>query len=245
MKATEKDYLSVVSTNIAGGKSDAAVFETIEHRAMVDENGEIRVTVKITKSHRADPSDPFAYVNNVDFTRIYVPEGSILLSANGFKPPSQDLFSVPAEFQQHDADLERISQYFATDENSGTQVGRELGKTVFANWMQVAPGESTSAVVTYQLPFRLNVHEVEGTKLLNFFDDTADSVDSYSLLVQRQSGKKNTIFNSEIQLPPSVNILWHESTDPDSFGVTSAIGTLSSDLTHDIYYALLIGAAYR
>ncbi|MEK7584803.1 MAG: DUF4012 domain-containing protein, partial [Patescibacteria group bacterium] len=240
MKATDKDYLSVISTNIAGEKSDGSIFETIDHVATVNENGEIRVIVKITKSHRADPSDPFAYINNVDYTRIYVPEGSVLLSANGFRPPSEDLFTVPSDFQQPDADLQRISHYFATDENSGTLIGRELGKTVFANWMQVAPGETTSAVVSYQLPFRLELNKIAGEQLLNFLGTRNDSVDSYSLLVQRQSGKKNTIINSEIQLPTSYNILWHESTDPDAFGVTSSIGTLSSDLTHDIYYALLV-----
>ena len=245
MKTNDKDYLSVISTNIAGGKSDASIFQTIDHVATVNESGEIFVTVKITKSHQADPSDPFAYVNNVDFTRIYVPEGSILLSANGFQPPDEALYAIPADFQQQDADLQRISQYFGADENSGTMIGRELGKTVFANWMQVAPGQVTSAVVTYKLPFHLNLKRIAGTKLLDLLGNGDGLIDSYSLLVQKQSGKRNTIINSEIQLPDPFNILWHESSDPEAFGVTSSIGVFSADLTRDIYYAMLIGSTGR
>ncbi len=235
-----KDYLSVISTNIAGEKSDAAIYETIDHHAIVDDAGTVTVTTTVTKEHHADPSDKFAYVTNVDYMRFYVPLGSTLVRANGFKQLDESLFRKSDERAVEDQDLLSITSSPVVDEATGTTVADELGHTVFGNWMQVEPGGKSTVSITYTLPFKITIPDKQGVSWLSLWGKPSQEVDAYSLLVQRQSGKKNTIFNSSLVLPDTYSIVWSDAVDPDHTGTTPHVFTYSNELNFDTYYALLV-----
>lgn len=241
-RTSDKDYLSVISANVAGGKSDSAIYETIDHQALVNDAGDIIVTTTITKEHRAEPDDYMAYLNNVDYLRVYVPLGSELMSASGFTSPDQSNFHQSADYAVEDSDLETNSGHETIDASSGTIIGRELNHTVFANWMQVAPGQTTSAILKYRLPFKLKISSDNGVEWLNWWRSDVREVDTYSLLVQRQSGKKHTILNSSILLNDKYKIVWKGAVNPAQLGVTGPLLTYSDELTSDVYYAIVLAS---
>lgn len=165
------DYLMVVTTNILGGKSDRVVETNLRHAVTIGEDGKMTVSLTITKTHRGHPDDPFTGLPNRSYLRVYVPAGSTLVSAAGFAAPDPSLEKAPEGILTDDADLLAIEGVHQKDVGSGVEIYTELGKTVFAHWLTVAPGEQQSATLTYQLPFTLS--EAHG---------------SYTLLAQKQAG---------------------------------------------------------
>ena len=81
---TQKDYLSVINTNINGFKTDGVIDETIEHQAEISGDGKIVDTVTITRHHNGGNMEKDWWNKvNANYMRVYVPKGSILLSAEG------------------------------------------------------------------------------------------------------------------------------------------------------------------
>ena len=153
LKQTDGDYLMVVNTNLGGGKTDTVIKQDIEVDVEIAENGSITNTVTITKEHMGLSSALFEGANNVDYIRLYVPQGSELLSASGFEIPDSDLFKTSDIELEADEDMLLWTSDFALDLNSGTDIWTEQGKTVFGNWIQTKPGEIETITFTYQLPF--------------------------------------------------------------------------------------------
>ena len=240
LRDAERDFLYVVSTNIAGGKSDGSIYETIDHAATIKSSGEIEVTTTITKENRADPADLQGYFNNVDYTRVYVPLGSTLIKAQGFEAPPPELFKQPQADQEHDADLDRLTGPVTIDQVSGTEMTTELNHTVFANWMQVKPGQHTTASVTYRLPFRITTSPQQGINWFTSFSNAFNEVDGYSLVVQRQSGRYNTLFNSTVHVESPLTVVWSDAVDQAAAGYANQIYSFGTNLDHDTYYALLL-----
>ncbi|PIR94324.1 hypothetical protein COT97_01755 [Candidatus Falkowbacteria bacterium CG10_big_fil_rev_8_21_14_0_10_39_11] len=204
MKETNQDYLSVINSNIAGGKTDLYINQSIDHQSTIHEDGSITDTVTITREHQGNISDLFTGVRNVNYLRVYVPEGSILISADGFNPPPSELFKLPEEHFQPDQLLSDKESNKRIDEASSTVVYTQDNKTVFANWTQTDPGETTTVTLTYQLPFKLSYQPgnfIE--KLLNSKNTEAH----YSILYQKQSGSRSSL-NSNINLPANLKPLW-------------------------------------
>jgi hypothetical protein len=52
LRQTDGDYLSVVHTNLAGGKSDGVIDQTIQHQAEIKADGTIVNTVKLIRRHQ-------------------------------------------------------------------------------------------------------------------------------------------------------------------------------------------------
>ena len=201
IKNTDGDYLLVVNTNIGGGKTDAHIEEIINHTAQVSEDGSITNTVSVTRTHKGTSEDAFANLYNWDYLRMYVPEGSQLIRAEGFSDPDKKLFLDPPEGYEIDKDYKNISGDIFIEENTKMRINKEFGKTVFGNWIGIAPGESKTVTISYKLPFKL---ETKGT---------LNNVDTYSLLVQKQPGSFNSLFNTQLVLPDNYNIKWRYPSD--------------------------------
>lgn len=194
IRKTDGDYLAVIHTNLAGGKTDGVIKETIEHIAEVQNDGSIINTVKLTRRHAGIPGENiFTGVQNNSYVRFYVPAGSKLISAEGFNKPADDLFEQPAEDLRNDFDLISIETERTQHEASGTDIYKESGKTVFGNWLQLKAGEIQEASISYKLPFKLSL-EGENT----FY---------YSLLVQKQPGSIGSQLHSYLKLNDSLTPL--------------------------------------
>jgi len=79
------DYLSVINSNLAGNKSTAVIKETIQSKTEIEENGEIIRTITITHKHKGIKY--FRAGDSIIYTRVLVPEGSVLLESKGNRSP--------------------------------------------------------------------------------------------------------------------------------------------------------------
>ncbi len=195
----EKDYLSVINTNINGYKTDAVIEEKIDHKAEIQSDGSVIDTVTITRKHTGGNSK-YEWFNkvNADYMRVYVPKGSKLLEANG---QTRETNEPPLDYDalkfKRDEDVQREENNMIIDPQSGTRIYDEKDKTVFANWTYVSPQETMTITYKYLLPFKL-------FKILV----GEQQADSYSLLAQKQSGSLGSSFNLEITYPLNYEIEW-------------------------------------
>lgn len=197
---TEKDYLSVINTNINGFKTDGVVNESIEHEAEIDADGYIINTVKITRAHEGGHTGyPWWDAVNANYMRLYVPEGSQLLSVEGHtREINEERLDYDALGYERDADVMREESQITIDEETGTRIYNEYGKTVFANWVYVSPQENVTVTYKYRLPFRIN-----------FYEDDNGRFGSYAIVFQKQSGSENTSIKSQIVLNNAFEQFWH------------------------------------
>ncbi|EKE16280.1 MAG: hypothetical protein ACD_11C00021G0009 [uncultured bacterium] len=197
---TEKDYLSVINTNINGYKTDGVIEEKIEHKAEIQNDGSIIDTVAITRKHNGGNTD-YEWWNkvNANYMRVYVPRGSQLLEVEGqtreINEPALDYDKLKFE---RDELVEKEENSMIVDEKTGTRIYEDAGKTVFANWTYVSPQETMTIKYKYLLPFRL---------FQSVFKEK-NYVDSYSLIAQKQSGSVGSFFDSQLQYPEPYEIQW-------------------------------------
>ncbi|RLC37415.1 hypothetical protein DRH27_03895 [Candidatus Falkowbacteria bacterium] len=239
VKETGRDYLMVVNTNIGGGKSDKKIKEEITHEARLEGNGSIINTVTIKRVHTGKSDEQFSGVKNIDWMRIYVPLGSELISAQGFLPPLARQFEKPDESWKADPDILISEGQASVDVDSGTKKYSEFNKTVFANWSQVAPGETAIIKIKYRLPFRLNVGQVDNleAKIGDFFNPNIKDVMPYALYVQKQPGSIGSSFKSLFKLPNNYKIIWQYGENMDT---TDYSWEASGSLDTDKYWAVIM-----
>jgi len=195
---TDKDYLSVINSNINGFKTDGVIDEIIEHKAEIQKDGTVIDTVTITRRHDGGKSE-FEWWNkvNADYMRVYVPKGSKLLLAEG---QTREFNSPPLDYDalnfKRDPQVESEEDSLIVDEESGTRIYDDAGKTVFANWVYVSPQETVVMKYQYLLPFKLSMGEA------------AKPADTYSLLVQKQSGSRGSKILTSIDYPAEFEAIW-------------------------------------
>jgi len=207
IKEASGDYLSVINTNIAGGKSDKKIIQTITHQASLTTDGSIIDTVTIVRDHQAIKREPFTGVRNVNWLRVYVPLGSRLISSEGWRQPEVTI-EGPDPSWEFDQDLLNESEA-DRDPVTGTIIYRELDKTVFANWSMVDPGEMAVIKLVYKLPFKA---------VLDTNGKSETAIYKYTLMAQKQSGSHNSEISSSLVLPANLSVAWrYPEQNTDSF----------------------------
>jgi len=193
--SSDKDYLSVVSSNINGYKTDRVVKETINHQSEIQSDGSVINTLTIVRQHQGGDFE-YDWWNRVNsnYLRVYLPLGSELISAKG---QSMEVYQSPIDYQAQgfkaDPLVSSIENEMVIDEKTGTHIFTENNKTVFGNWVYVSPGKTVSLTYKYRLPFKI---------------DLTKSSDSYSLLVQKQSGSLGSQFNHQLIFPDNWQMSW-------------------------------------
>lgn len=232
MKRTSGDYLMVVNTNLGGGKTDAVIEQNITVDVEIAEDGSVVNTVHVSKTHRGLANALFSGRNNVDYLRLYVPEGSVLLSAEGFEIPSSDLFEAPDIALQTDKELQLAMTSITRDAASGTDIWNEKGKTVFGNWMQTAPGETEDVSFTYRLPFTVLPPQDASLLAKAKAQLGMGQLGAYTLFVQKQPGVTTRSTSVTVVSPETLRAVWssHEEL---------ATGTAVADNSHDVFYRML------
>lgn len=172
------DYLAVVETNIGGGKTSQFIEREINQNIQILSTGEIIKTLKIKKTYNKS-NTIFDQVNK-EFMRIYLPEGSSLISVYGFNDDVQlnDRIYVSEE---KDKDLKNLNELYVKDINTNTIIYNDENRTIFGNFLYLEPGETKEVVVKYKLPFKINFEK--------------SNKQSYILYVDKQSGLENTVYN--------------------------------------------------
>lgn len=213
-----QDYLSIFHTNIQGQKSDARISQSINHEAIIDEDGNIIDTVIIERKHNGDPGEQFYGGLNISYVRVYVPEGSELISAGGFSYPPEDAFRVPEKWYEDDVQLKEIEKEGGVHLETGTRITHEFGKTAFGNWVMTNPGQTSTVYFRYKLPFKAQFSQLPTenvAKWQNMFVPALNRQTSrYSLYVQKQSGIDSN-FSSTVIYPSAWLPVWKSNSDID------------------------------
>ncbi|MFA6973235.1 MAG: DUF4012 domain-containing protein [Parcubacteria group bacterium] len=224
---TQKDYLSVINTNINGFKTDGMIEEKIEHQAEIQADGSVIDTVTVTRHHKGG-NEAYEFWNkvNADYMRVYVPKGSQLLSTEG---QTREFVTPPLDYGalnfKRDAQVQMEKEAMKIDEASGTTIYDDGEKTVFANWVYVSPQETVTVKYKYVLPFKVDLSRKN------------NPVDTYSLLAQKQSGSVGSQFISQIKYPDEFKINWKY---PDGATTNGNNLKLETDLRTDKF----VGVAF-
>ncbi len=220
--STEKDYLSVVSSNINGYKTDRVIKETISHQAEIQEDGSVIDTLVIKRKHLGGQMQ-YEWWNKVNsnYLRVYLPKGSQLISANG---QTKETYQPPINYQEsgftEDPLVSSILADKQIDEKTGTEIFEENGKTVFGNWVYVSPQKEVTLTYQYKLPFKIDLTKIG---------------DSYSLLVQKQAGSLGSSFSHQLDFPENWHVSWKY---PEESQEQSGNYYLETDLTQDRFLGL-------
>lgn len=220
------DYLMVVNTNIAGGKTDRAVQTSLRHDVMVGADGQLVVTLTVTRTHQGDRSDPFSGVQNNSWVRVYVPRGSELLTAEGFAVPEGAVFEPDEPGFSEDADFAAVESPHRRDPLSGVETYEEMGKTVFAHWLALKPGEQKSATLVYRLPFTL-----------------AQANYAYTLLAQKQPGTLGDELLSILRLGDSQTVRTTYPAAGERLSQQGSVLQYHDRLVTDAFWGTTIGVA--
>lgn len=225
--ATDKDYLAIIKTNIAGGKTDGVIDDSVSHDVNIAGDGSINDTVTYTRVHNGDPKNILQGIKNTSFIRFYVPEGSTLVRAEGFSDIPDAKFSTPDADAVVDEDFVKNEGTIVTDEITGTRIQNSFGKTVFGNWLEVAPGEGKTVTIEYRLPFRLDV-------------SNKTQAQTFSVLYQKQAGARAMTMNTKVRYPKGVAIT---KAFPEESNETANGATLTTNLKADVFFGVLTQAA--
>ena len=139
------DYLAVVNANVAGGKSDVFVNQTISLQSQVDSDGAVHNELTVKRKHTGDTSEYSWYqAPNRDYMKIYAAAGATLVSIAGDTKKT-----VYPRINYKRAG-------YATDTDAIlSESGTEFGKTVFDAWLTTSAGEEKSIVFTYDNPEKI------------------------------------------------------------------------------------------
>jgi len=231
MLDSRQDYLLIAHTNIAGQKSDRKMSDKIEHSVQVLEDLSLIDTLTITRTHTGVKNEILSGVRNVDWLRVYVPQGSQLLEASGFKSPDIAYFEEPDHSWEKFALIEKTEGLALTDLVSGTKVYTENNKTVFANWVMIDPGETAIIKLRYRLPFKLKAEQLSAKsdwleKISGMFGENPQERFVFSLLFQKQPGAKPAEINFNLQLPYDFQQVWNYP----NIGTWNSVDTTEKDL---------------
>ncbi|MDP3245298.1 MAG: DUF4012 domain-containing protein [bacterium] len=214
IKDSSGDYLLVINSNIAGGKTDGAIEQKIVKETVVEADGRVISRVKIQRNHRGMPGDIWTGKRNVTYLRAYVPKGSKLLDSYGFEAPAAYLFETNDNLKA-DPDI-RQSEFGSTLKQNGTRITEESNKTVFGNWLQLDPGQTQEAVFIYELPFRLSLNNKQPAP--------------FTLIVQKQAGRPNDAFEHSLETTANKAVSLREISNLNN----------NLDLNSDKFFAFVI-----
>ncbi len=227
VQETDGDYLSIINTNINGFKTDGVVDQKISHVSQVNEDGSIIDTVSIIREHRGGHTGkPWWDAVNADYMRVYVPEGSELISVEGqTREINKDRLLYDKMGFEKFKSLKEEEENMQIDEKTGTRIYNDSNKTVFANWVYVSPQEKVKITYKYKLPIKIKFKKYKDKSVLA----------SHSLLIQKQAGDVNTKINTKIVFPKNINIKWSTAKSQEHALVVS-----ESKLDRDYYYGVVL-----
>jgi len=224
---TSKDYLMVINSNINGYKTDGVIDQEINHQIEIEEDGSVVDTVVIERTHNGGSSS-YEWWNkvNANYMRVYVPEGSEFLSAEG---STRETVDAPVNYDKlgfdRDEQVVALEKSIRIDKESGTEIWEEQGKTVFANWVYVSPQEKVRVSYRYKLPFKLDLNLERG------------KMDTYSVLYQKQSGMNTSVLKTKLKIADEQEVFWQY---PDELQAKNGLLEYNSNLERDRFLGVVL-----
>lgn len=212
---TNGDYLMLVKSNIAGGKTDGVIKDTLTQDITIHEDGTLTKSVTLARVHQGDPTDQLQGQTNTSFLRVYVPKGSTLKNVEGASVIDKKKFFIPDEDAIVDEDYQRIEGSVVSDERTGTRLQTSFDKAVFGQWLETPAQSGRTIVFSYDTP-----------KMVT----TKKGMNTYTLHIDKQSGSRAMPMQIRITLPEGSGLigLLPEGAEATARGVTWT-GTLDKD----------------
>ena len=221
LASTQGDYLLVVDSNVGFNKVNAAVEENLEYAVDLSEPDSPRATLTVHHRHPVsgwtgpcsqEPRYNATYQGLTErcyynYLRVYVPSGAELVSATSHPVPGRILLSG----ERHPGEVE---------------VSRgEGGKTMFATFFVVRPGEHVRTALVYDVP-SATVQDLRERQ-------------RYRLTIQKQPGTDAHPIDVSVRLPSPAQIA-HADPAPSEqqAGFLQYELELSTDVTLEIIWTL-------
>ncbi len=192
-------YLAVVNANIAGGKTDAFIAQSIDARIDIDSDGNIFSDVSIEREHNGDKEkDAWWRVTNKNFIQIYTTPGSSLVSMQGNSVKNLvSRFDYDGEGYEVYPDLAIIEKTRILLSGYNAWSFEAFGKSVFATWFNVPAGNKKTLSVRYQTPATDKTF-VEKGKIFTF-------------IFEPQSGVASKL---KVVISAPLGYIWEEAQSP-------------------------------
>ncbi|MFA4954227.1 MAG: DUF4012 domain-containing protein [Patescibacteria group bacterium] len=181
---TQDDFMWVVDANLAALKTDGVMEKTVEYKLDLTAAQGPLATVTLKYRNTATRAD-WRYTRYRSYTRVYVPEGSQLISSSGAM--RDDLNKTGGAFIPGKVD-----------------VMKELGKTVYGAFWSVELGQTGTLSFTYRLPQSVADQAQEGKYRLDWLKQAG--ADDTRLTLDLKFGK-----NIQSAVPAEAKDKWGDS----------------------------------
>lgn len=186
------DYLAVINTNVAGGKSDAFISQQIQLESQILEDGTISDNLKITRSHTGQNEKDWWYkAVNKNYVKILTPKQSELISIKN-NDTSPYKYISPAKNLIKDPDLQNMENSLIYNEEYKIWQGGDNNKNILGTWFDTAAGKTKTLEASFKQSGKINI------------GDEAKFV----FVLDKQSGVEGS-FEYKITAPPGY--IWKES----------------------------------
>lgn len=192
-------YLAVADANIAGGKTDVFIDQSVDARIDVDTNGNTFTDLSITRTHTGNTQKDWWWrATNKNFLQVYTNPNSSLVSVEGNDMKNlRSTYDYAANGYQQLPALQQIEDTRVYSSIYRTWTMSAFGKTLFGTWSFLPAGQTKTISIRYQTP--------GGDRP----DIKPGSV--YTFIYERQSGV-NTKLNLVFSAP--LGFVWKESGTP-------------------------------
>lgn len=190
-------YLAVVNANIAGGKSDAFIRQSVEVRVEVDTEGGVLSDVTVSRTHDGNTQkDSWWRATNQNYIQIFVNPGSSLISLKGndIKKFEKPVYGKEYAINEMLDQIEK-TKVFLADYNTWSL--QAFGKTVFATWWNIPAGKTETLNLRY---------ESKATT-----PTVLEAGKPFRYIFERQSGVKSSV---KITIGAPLGYVWAESQNP-------------------------------
>lgn len=165
---TVGDILWIVDANMAALKTDGVMRKDVTYELDAHDLSNMVARVKLTYTN-TNPTITWRYTRYRSYTRVYVPEGSILLSSRG-------------------AMKDDVYRTGGVKVPGTVDVMRDLGKTVFGAFWSIEPGQTGALEFTYRLPSMVSEQIAAGRYHLDW--PKQPGADTTRLTLDLRFGKK-------------------------------------------------------
>ena len=198
------DYLAIINSNIAGGKSDAFINQQILLQSQITDDGSIYNTLSISRTHSGQNEKDWWYrATNKDYLKIWVPLNSEIMSVFG-NDDSPYSYINPAKNLIKDNDLQNTENTYVYNPEYKVAEGQEWGKKSISTWLNTPAGKTKNFKITYK-----------ENKIIDIKDGM-----QFNFVFDKQSGVQGSL-EYEIIAPPGY--IWQESQKPKFFYGTQDI----------------------
>ncbi|MDD5710667.1 MAG: DUF4012 domain-containing protein [Candidatus Colwellbacteria bacterium] len=148
------DYLAVVNANVAGGKTDVFVDQTVELASQIGADGTVYNDLTVSRTHRGGNEPEYFYNKiNQNFLRIFtVPDAQLESIQGGIRKEIQPLVNYVGSVYAEDENLSELEDsrtLLNTPTDGYAEKYTHSGKCIFGTWLNIPPGESRVLVMRY------------------------------------------------------------------------------------------------